>query len=199
MKKLRILLLAALIGVLFVCPANAYQVYLSSFDAGLGSTGRIFGNDGPTLNSGTPFPYVFCIDEITNVIVPGSYYAQNVTLTNSELQAAWLMKNYGNTTYPGLTYVQTGIVVQNAIWSATGQKMHVTDDYLSIANAMVSAASTADLSGLASSYARMNLFTDAGLTNHVQDQIRPIPIPAAVWLLGTGLVGLIGIRRRFTS
>jgi len=25
----------------------------------------------------------------------------------------------------------------------------------------------------------------------------PVPIPAAVWLLGSGLVGLIGIRRRF--
>jgi hypothetical protein len=27
--------------------------------------------------------------------------------------------------------------------------------------------------------------------------IRPVPIPAAVWLLGSGLLGLAGIRRRF--
>jgi hypothetical protein len=24
----------------------------------------------------------------------------------------------------------------------------------------------------------------------------PVPVPAAVWLLGSGLIGLIGIRRR---
>jgi hypothetical protein len=26
-----------------------------------------------------------------------------------------------------------------------------------------------------------------------------VPIPASIWLMGAGMVGLIGIRRRFTS
>jgi hypothetical protein len=26
--------------------------------------------------------------------------------------------------------------------------------------------------------------------------LNPVPVPAAVWLLGSGLIGLIGIRRR---
>jgi len=30
-------------------------------------------------------------------------------------------------------------------------------------------------------------------------QFRPVPVPAAVWLLGGGLIGLLGLRRRFKS
>jgi hypothetical protein len=35
------------------------------------------------------------------------------------------------------------------------------------------------------------------LVRSYQD-VTPVPIPGAVWLLGSGLVGLIGARRRFT-
>jgi hypothetical protein len=28
-----------------------------------------------------------------------------------------------------------------------------------------------------------------------KDKISPVPIPAALWLLGTGLLGLLGLRR----
>jgi hypothetical protein len=40
------------------------------------------------------------------------------------------------------------------------------------------------------------LFPDAGYFL-VRNSAAPVPIPGAVWLLGSGLIGLIGIRRRF--
>jgi hypothetical protein len=33
-------------------------------------------------------------------------------------------------------------------------------------------------------------------TEHKQAPASPVPVPAAVWLLGSGLIGMIGIRRR---
>jgi hypothetical protein len=31
----------------------------------------------------------------------------------------------------------------------------------------------------------------------VYAKFAPVPVPAAVWLLGSGLIGLLGIRRKF--
>ena len=36
-----------------------------------------------------------------------------------------------------------------------------------------------------------------GLDDLVFCHPEPVPVPAAVWLLGSGLVGLIGLRRKF--
>lgn len=35
--------------------------------------------------------------------------------------------------------------------------------------------------------------------NHVNTLQSPVPVPGAAWLLGSGLIGLVGIRRRFTN
>ncbi len=43
----------------------------------------------------------------------------------------------------------------------------------------------------------LNLTDDAG--NPFQDQLVVVPIPSAIWLLGTAIMGLIGVRRRFTA
>ncbi len=46
-----------------------------------------------------------------------------------------------------------------------------------------------------------NPMTDMGYTLLVQDgrYSPPVPIPAAVWLLGSGLLGLFGIRRKISQ
>jgi hypothetical protein len=112
------------------------------------------------------------------------------------------MKTYGNSAYgiygsSTFDYRETGIVVQNAIWSVTGQNTDFSSGkYYDLAQYMITQLPSSDLSGLTSSYVRMNLFKDQNFSIHVQDQIRPVPIPGALWLLGSGLVGLVGIRRR---
>lgn len=196
-----VLLIAAVVSFLPLS-ANAYLVSLSSFDSAYSSTGQIYGSDA---SGSTVF---YCIDENTTVYVPGSYYAQNVPLTSTELKAAWIENNYapflkgafGTWSNNGHTYdaLETAIVVQNAMWDVTGQKMAWSSgvDY-DLAIYLASLVPSGDLSYLNSYYARMDLFTDSGYTNGVQDLIRPVPIPAAAWLLGSGLIGLVALRRRF--
>jgi hypothetical protein len=53
-----------------------------------------------------------------------------------------------------------------------------------------------DMSGR---YALLDIYNNSSMTVQYQSQLAPVPIPAAVWLLGSGLVGLIGIRRRIRS
>jgi hypothetical protein len=38
--------------------------------------------------------------------------------------------------------------------------------------------------------------TGAGLSHYTEFNISPIPVPAAMWLFGTALIGFIGISRR---
>lgn len=33
----------------------------------------------------------------------------------------------------------------------------------------------------------------------IASDVNPVPIPGAVWLLGSGLIGIVGIRRKFSS
>lgn len=34
-------------------------------------------------------------------------------------------------------------------------------------------------------------------TSHMYAKASPVPIPAAVWLLGSGLIGIVGVRKKF--
>lgn len=44
-----------------------------------------------------------------------------------------------------------------------------------------------------------NDYAWAGGTGAFSVDVAPVPIPAAVWLFGSGLIGLVGVRRKFRS
>lgn len=153
---------------------------------------------------------LYCVQNNVTVTVPGNYYAQNVGLqSNPQLQAAWLMATYG----PSHTATDDSIALQLAIWNVLGVSYAPSDSYqtneVSMAKALVTSIATsapANLSYLQSSYSEINLYTDPSLQNPVQNQLglivadgangSPTPIPAATWLLGSGLMGLFGLRRK---
>jgi hypothetical protein len=62
-----------------------------------------------------------------------------------------------------------------------------------ISSATLTAAQTADL--LAGLW-YINIHTAANPGGEIRGQVSAIPVPAAVWLFGSGLLGLIGMARR---
>lgn len=110
---------------------------------------------------------------------------------------AWLYSNFAQGTLSGYDYSLAGRTtsaadLQNAIWYLEGEGgANNAFVALAIANAV---NYSSDNNGFYN-VAVLNITDLSG--NVKQDMLVATPIPAAVWLLGTGVVGLVGIRRKF--
>lgn len=189
-----LLLIAAFVAFLPIS-ANAYQVNLTSFQSGYGSTGEIYGYlYGDTAKT----TFFHCMQQAAQVLVPGTDYANDLNLTDdSQLRAAWLMDNYAYSLKGVLTNynpLQTGVAVQSAMWHELTGNWYGDATIQALANTLISKIPNTDLTYLKAKYVYVDLYTANG--DAVQDLIRAVPIPAVVWLLGSGLVGLVVIRCR---
>lgn len=209
MKRLRLEWVAVvlLVGFLALAPTTAQAsleaVHLGSFDGLTGElSGEIYGS-APLL---TPFQYFYCIERNTTVSIPGDYFGQLLTLSSSALQeAAWIMDKYAyskNGQYDSLGKVGTEVAVQIAIWTVTNQPPHYDPTYASLftaANAFINDAllNQSQWALIAANYRYLDLYDQNG--NRVQDQLVAVPIPSAVWLLGSGVIGLLAFRKRFSA
>lgn len=102
------------------------------------------------------------------------------------------------------THTFTNGVSTQSGWGDTTQGLHAPDTWASIGNgAAVGTAQTLFMVSTEGAGADANVYaTSYSLTLNASGAITgaptsaPVPLPAAVWLLGSGLLGLLGVGRR---
>lgn len=123
---------------------------------------------------------------------------------------AWLYFQFATGSLSGYDYSSSGrgssaSDLQNTIWWLEGEATDPGSTNI-FRNAVLAkyGSKAMDDNNRTIPVAALNLWADgqAGNLNYVrQDQlvVTATPVPAAAWLLGSGLLGLVGIRRRFNQ
>lgn len=195
--------------------SSAYSgdVFLSSFqniDYTKYLTGEIYYNFGS--GEGSPAYYGYCVDKTYPLPIPGSYHAETSAITGNAglLRAAWLIDNYAASKpyiYPERSALETGVALQLAVWDQIGQGVTYNSttyagyEYLfTMKEFFESQIPSEDLSSYASKYNVLKISMTDGSGNPLQaiESLTPVPIPAAFLLFGTGMLGLLGMRKKIT-
>jgi len=171
------------------------------------------------INSG-PQIEAFCVEDAdgpsgtlryTLLSIDSGLSAFGLDATNY-MAAAWIAQTYV-TADPMSTSAQEAVkaAAQIAVWEVIfdgignlnlGAGGFRSSDYVAQANAIL-AALPSSFSASTQWTLAVNPTVGTAITEgaYAQNYIvhHPVPIPAAVWLLGSGLLGLVGIRRRRTQ
>lgn len=148
--------------------------------------------------------YGFCVAP-TITINPVNYNYNFLDWTEDYLQAAWLMDRYAQTKDIINTKDET-IGIQSAIWTALTNDVGYApkngkngyNEYTSWYGSLPSSIDDTLALYLMQNYKILN---NVNSSNKVFQTLiikypSTVPVPAAVWFLGSGLVGLVGFRRR---
>jgi hypothetical protein len=160
--------------------------------------------DISSLN-GSKLPYLYCVD-LFHTISPGVTYNNTDVTTNgvvhsspvnNAIQVAWLLHTYGANGQG-----DAAIALQASIWHVISPTYSLdanraSDPQKNYYNTYLGAIPTANIPDYVNNFAWISPGITGGSTVY-QGEVAPTPtpIPSAVWLLGSGIIGLIGLKRR---
>ena len=182
------------------------------YENGTAFGGVLTGNYIVEIQAGYPFAGVyagFCVDPANATTAYTPYKLTSIAEGSGFEAAAWVL----NQGYTGTS----AVAAQIAVWELTWDWGNIQLDRnlanfgkfsIDASNAYFGEASsiiTLALAGMGNGFDQNALGFLLAVSPQVvggtdyQDYIIKTPIPAAVWLLGSALLGLVGIRRRMTS
>ena len=182
MKKLFFLVVAGLL--IFSSPVFAYTV--------IDNNGFVEGITDLTVGELGTFDVAFIWDSFTNV-----YSSHDIVLQNSD--EAFAASSAVN---EALNSVNAALLREAGTATQTATNYHLTFDYAEstfwfIYNSMQSLTGYHDWATNPNIYSVVNNPTITAMHAVFTPVQSTVPVPGAVWLLGSGLMGLIGLRRKF--